>query len=76
MRELVNSSASSHIESEVKIRQHGKNIAKNEASTRQLPMAHELITSAQDSCSELPSQKNIAAKGKGIIYFYIHQIFL
>jgi len=46
---LVNLSTFSLIELEVKIRKYGKNVAKTEASTRRLPMAHELITSAQNS---------------------------
>jgi len=51
MRELVNPGTFSLIEPEVKIWKRGKNVTKNEASTHWLPMAHELITSAQDSYS-------------------------
>ena len=67
MRELINPNTSSLIKPEVKIRKYGKNVAKNEASTRRLPMVHELITYAQNSCSELPSQNNIQVSFKSIL---------
>ena len=67
MQELVNPSTSSLIEPEVKIRKRGKNVIKNEASTHQLPMAQELLTSVQDSCSKLPSQSKIQVSFESIL---------
>ena len=67
MREFINPSTSSLIESEVKIIKRGKSVPKNEASTRRLPIAHELLTFAQDNCSELSSQNNIQVFPKSIL---------
>ena len=67
MRELVNPSTYSLIKPEVKIRKRGKNGAKNETSTHRLSMVHELITSAQDSCSKLPSQSKIQVSFESIL---------
>ena len=63
MRELVNPSTSSLIKPEVKIKERDKNVAKIK---HQLPMAHDLITSAY-SCSELSSQNNIQVSFKSIV---------
>ena len=66
VRELVNPGTFSLIESEVNIRKHGMNVVKNEVSTHQLSMAHDLINFAQDSCSEPSSQNNFQVSFKSI----------